>query len=309
MWIEPDFTHVEQAADLGLLMHDAVTVDAVKTYQAYRNQLDNWETVVGETIETLRLAQPDLILTNNSYLLSDAAHALGIPCLHFCSLNWAALFQHYCHQLDHEDEISRHLITCYNKARNFLRVTPGLPMAELNNVKAVGPIGRTGHRLPLSQLTGRSPGTKFVLVSMGGIPYDIPYTDWPAQEGVCWLITTPEPPEHPGFISLEQLGLEFIDVVASCDAIITKPGYGTFVEAALHAKPVLYLSRKDWPEEPYLVSFLESYGLCREISPEQLARGNFLTDVLELVECRISKEAPEMTGVDDILAETTPHLS
>ncbi len=308
MWLEAPFTHIEEPADLGLLMHDAVTVDAEKTFAAYRNQLINWDNVVGDATERLKINPPDLVLTNNSYLLSAAAHHQGIPCLHFCSLNWAALFRHYCHHLDQDGEVFHHLVKCYNKARKFLRITPGLPMTELDNVKEAGPIGRAGKVLPLSQITRRPSETKFLLVSMGGIPYDIPYAMWPVHEQVCWLLATPAPQERDDFISIESLGLSFIDVLASCNAVVTKPGYGTFVEAALHSKPVLYLSRKDWPEEPYLVSFLERYGLCQELSPEQLASGDFLDEAVKLMECRVIREIPQMTGIDDILAEIIPLL-
>jgi hypothetical protein len=54
--------------------------------------------------------------------------------------------------------------------------------------------------------------------------------------------------------------LSFLDLLASCDVLITKVGYGSFVEAAAHAVPVLYLDRPDWPETPYLAAWLAEHG-------------------------------------------------
>ncbi len=51
---------------------------------------------------------------------------------------------------------------------------------------------------------------------------------------------------------IAELRLSVMDVLGSRDAILGKPGYGTFAEAACNGKPVLYVSRGDWPEEPAL---------------------------------------------------------
>ncbi|WP_157496646.1 hypothetical protein [Hahella ganghwensis] len=303
-WINSAFTQIEEPADLGLLMHDAVHVDAQGTYQAYHDQLLNWQSTLNSAVKYLECyGRPDLVVTNNSYIMSAAAFELGIPSLHFCSLNWAALFRYYSHQYDQGNEVFNHLVNCYNRAENFLRITPGLEMSELNNVKTVGPIGRTGACRDLSKLTGRSPSTKFVLVSMGGIPYHIPYESWPAGENICWLTASQVAPEHPDFLSLDKLNISFIDAVASCDAIVTKPGYGTFVEATIHHKPVLYLSRKDWPEEPYLVSFLNENGIGNEISPEQLSSGRLKTEVEKLLLQSSPQKPVSLTGIAEVTEE------
>ena len=73
--------------------------------------------------------------------------------------------------------------------------------------------------------------------------------------------------------ALEALGISHIDCLASCDAVITKPGYGTIVEAACHAIPTLFVRRGVWPEEPALVDWLVAYGTAREISRAALECG------------------------------------
>ena len=42
--------------------------------------------------------------------------------------------------------------------------------------------------------------------------------------------------------------MNFADLLASSDALLCKPGYGSFVEAASCGVPVLYVARPDWPE-------------------------------------------------------------
>lgn len=78
------------------------------------------------------------------------------------------------------------------------------------------------------------------------------------------------------------LQMSFGDLFASCDALICKPGYGSFVEAACSGVPVLYVSRADWPESPALIAWLEQNGLCREISRNALEQGNFAETLEEI---------------------------
>jgi UDP-N-acetylglucosamine:LPS N-acetylglucosamine transferase len=74
-------------------------------------------------------------------------------------------------------------------------------------------------------------------------------------------------------IAYESLQMNFADVLASSDAVITKPGYGTFTEAAYAGVPVLYVTRRDWPEEPYLVRWLKENGTCLEVDRAVLHKG------------------------------------
>ena len=95
-----------------------------------------------------------------------------------------------------------------------------------------------------------------------------------------WLVQQNWQVDHPDAIILETLQLDFGDLLASSNALICKPGYGSFVEAASCGTPVLYVSRSDWPEAPFLISWLQQYGMCREVSRHAMEQGDF-ADVLE----------------------------
>jgi UDP-N-acetylglucosamine:LPS N-acetylglucosamine transferase len=66
-----------------------------------------------------------------------------------------------------------------------------------------------------------------------------------------------------------------LDVMASCDAILTKPGYGTFAEAACNGIPLLYVQREDWPESVHLVDWLRDRVPVRAVAADDLAAGRF----------------------------------
>jgi small subunit ribosomal protein S21 len=63
------------------------------------------------------------------------------------------------------------------------------------------------------------------------------------------------------------------DLLASVDAVITKPGYGTFVEAACAGTPILYLERDDWPETPHFAAWLAQHARAAALGREATAGG------------------------------------
>jgi UDP-N-acetylglucosamine:LPS N-acetylglucosamine transferase len=95
--------------------------------------------------------------------------------------------------------------------------------------------------------------------------------------------------------SIEIAGLSFTDLLASVDAVITKPGYGTFVEAACSGIPILYLQRDDWPETPHFAAWLARHARAEQLAREQLLSGDFL-DVLRRLWASPAPPLPQADG-------------
>jgi UDP-N-acetylglucosamine:LPS N-acetylglucosamine transferase len=82
--------------------------------------------------------------------------------------------------------------------------------------------------------------------------------------------------------SFHDLSLPLLDILASSDAVLTKPGYGTFVEAACNDLPVLSMRRPDWPETPYLNRWLNAHGILVEVDQEQIRSGKIEQPLAEV---------------------------
>ena len=109
---------------------------------------------------------------------------------------------------------------------------------------------------------------------MGGVALRLPVEAWPRLPGVRWLVPAAWACTHPDALPYAPCGAGFTDLLASVDAVLTKPGYGTFAEAACNGVPLLYLRREDWPEQDCLIDWLEKLGRCREVAAVDLERGN-----------------------------------
>lgn len=286
--------------DIGMVMTSAFEVQRSASAEAYRELHRAWQHNVEKTAQSLRTLAPDLLLANISYLpLAAAAHA-GIPAVAMSSLNWADMYQHFCGTCPEAGAIHAQILAAYHSAACFLRQTPGMPMENLPHIRSVGPVARTGHaqRDHLRQQLQLHAGTRVVLVTLGGIATHIDLQHWPQLPGIHWLLPAAWNPKRSDASSIESLTLPFVDMLSSCDALIGKPGYGTFSEAACNAIPMLYVKRGDWPEEPYLVDWLEQQAQCRELTREEFERGK-LADALERLWASAKRPPVPPSGIDD----------
>ena len=269
--IHAPFTHLPSEGDIGMVMSSALDVRVEESRAAYREFHTNWNARVDEEARLLRELKADFVFSNVGYLPLAGAQRAGIANAALCSLNWADIYRHYFG----DDNIAIQIHDCYANADAFLRATPGMSMSDLPNLLSIAPIAAVGtnRRDELNRRLKLFADEKLVLISMGGVASRLPVEKWPRIDGVRWLVQNSWQVEHPDAIILETLQMSFSDLLASSDALICKPGYGSFVEAACCGVPVLYVSRADWPESSALIAWLQQHGLCQEVSRDVLEQG------------------------------------
>lgn len=272
--IAPPFTLIEAGSDFGFAMHDALRIDCEASATAYRAAHAEWPQRVADEAAFLRALAPDVVLSNVAYLPLAGARMAGIPALAICPLNWADLFAHVFAGEAWAPPIHAQILAAYRSAHAFLRVTPGMPMPALDNLVPIAPVAARGTRHELGLH-----GDKAVLIGMGGIAHRLSIDNWPRLPGIRWLVPAEWQCRHPDAIAGESFGLPFTDLLASVDAVLTKPGYGTFTEAAGNGTPVLYQRREDWPEQDCLIDWLHKHARALEISAATLSTGK-LQDAL-----------------------------
>jgi hypothetical protein len=284
--LTPSFRLLAHGGDIGMRMVSALTVQVKASQSAYRDFHANWTDKVARAATVLEELKPDLILSNIPYLVLAAAARAEIPAVALSSLNWAALYHHYCGDLPDADVIHAQILNAYRTVQLFLRIEPALPMLDLEQCRAVGPIATLGHDRhgELCRVLQIDPAERIVLIGLGGVDTKLPLERWPTIPGVRWLVPRSWRSRRPDFKPFDDLTMPFRDLLASTHAVLTKPGYGTFVEAACNGIPVLSIKRPDWPETPYLTGWLNAHGVLVEISQKQILAGEIeqpLADVLE----------------------------
>lgn len=269
------FAHIAEPVDDAMAMASSLDVLGAASHAAYKTTHRRWQARVSAEARRLRELRPSLVLANVPYLPLAAAAEAGIPAAALSSLNWGEVYSHYCGGLPEANAIRRAIDLAYASAGVFLNPEPSMPMPALTNGRAVGPIARVGRRRKdaIAAHLGIDPSARLVLLFLGGIPTPVRSREWRLPRGVILLVSGTAIQGGDAVHPIEAAGVPYIDAVASVDALITKPGYGSFVEAACNGTPVLYARRRDWPEEPYTVGWLNAHARCRELPRADLERG------------------------------------
>jgi hypothetical protein len=312
------YRHLALAADVPLPMDSPLSTRWAEGLAAYLDFDRAYPERAAQQRRIFEDARPDVVLADIPWLPLDVARSMGIPAVGLCSLSWYDILVESPVGGQVPASLKARMQQAYAGADLFLRPAPSMPMAWLPNGRDIGPIAQPHRRDPArlrqrlarsleearTQGAGQRPSAthsaihsanrsatgpltadeRLVLMQfggtgrlqLGGAPRLMP--------GVRLL--SPDVGAEVGrddLIRIDADGDSVLDTLASCDALITKPGYGTFAEAACNGIPVLSVERKDWPESRWLVDWLRARVPLREISANALAAGEIQTPLAELL--------------------------
>jgi len=277
--LPPGYRHLQEDADVALPMAGPLEVRWEEGLARYIAFDAAHERRLAHERALFAADPPDLVLADVPWIPLIAARKLGIPGVALCSLSWLDILQQSPIGSRLPEELAAHMRDGYAGAELFIRPAPSMPMGWLPNGRDIGPIAVHRRRDPetIRARLGIAQEKRLVLLLFGGAGHlplgkAVPLPEWlhlltPHQEMAngqnrCSLIGGPD--------------LDVLDVLAACDAVITKPGYGTFAEAACNGIPVLYVPRSDWPEAPYLVRWLSG-----QVPAAPIAAADFLAGRIE----------------------------
>lgn len=320
-----DFAIDSGTDDFGMVMLDALRVDVVKSLERYAALHREWPSKIDKLARHLGRLELTGLIADTPYLTLAAAKAANIPSIAICSLNWADILEGCIRQTPgalREAGVSAHLLSvilqqmrdAYASATLALSPEPAIPTTGFQTI-AIEPLAdlpavseRTNllnwvkHQSP--DYLGGNSDCWLVLTSMGGLDFPLEPARWPTRiddRPVVYLIDPAIAGHcaHTVGYDLNQFG--FRTLIASCDIVLTKPGYGMFVESAACGKALLYLERNQWPESRYLKNWANLHINATELSVEQIKTGDFANELEQLLR-QPSHEAAHFKGAQTAAA-------
>ncbi|MDZ4261436.1 MAG: hypothetical protein U1B30_03780 [Pseudomonadota bacterium] len=284
------FEYLPQSCDIGMMMNSPFEVDRPSTLHGYRQLHGDWQRQIANEKQRLVEIGAEMVISNIAYLPLIAARQLDIPAIAISCLNWADIFGYF---FPAEQTIHQQIIAAYQSVSCFIRTEPAMPMADFTT-RTVAPLATAGssRRQQLITILKLEPETRLVLVSMGGIKSEMDTDHWPLLDGVHYITASAVATTTRSDITLlDEIDINYSDALCSCDLLLTKPGYGSFTEAACNGIPVLYVRRDEWPEQPFLTAWLQRQVPCNEITLEQFKKGAFSQPLQRLLQEPITAAA------------------
>lgn len=293
-----DLQPVQQ--DIGCIQRGPIQIDVPATWDAHKVFHADWDQRLSAEIAAIQSTKPSVIVADTPYLVCAAGAAAGIPTVALASLTWDEVLEPFASPGDGTQQgILSSIRTAYRQVDLALRIAPGLPMRAFKTVCDIGPIAEpaASQRAALRAHLRVDEADRVILVGFGGIPLaSLPWEQMEQMNGYRFIVDRVMANSSTRTVGLSSLPFEFKTILASVDAMMTKPGYGTIVEAVALGIPLLYVRRHNFADEAPLVDYLHRYGCGVELALDDFTQGRWELPLKRALTMPIPPAPPPATG-------------
>ena len=278
-----------EACDTGLAQKSALVIDEAGTVEAWRLFDAGYDDRVAREADWLRGMEARAVLGDIPPLAFDAAAEAGVTSIGLANFSWDWIYRHFAARHPALHKAADRAAHAYTRASLLLELPFAGDLSAFARRERIPLVARRPNvdrdearrRLKLD-------GT-VVLISFGGL--GLPGFDpgvLGRMSGFTFLVSDhdsvlPANVRRVGNSDLEQARLEYIDLVAAADVVVTKPGYGIVSDAIAARTPMIYTDRGDFPEYPILVREMAQWLACAYVTNAKLLGGDFQTAVEEVL--------------------------
>ena len=274
-------------SDVGLIQHDPFnenlkdTINALgKIYPVSSDELLR----LTKIFSSLRI---ELVICDISPVGIIAANSASIPSLLIENFTWDWIYKPYQDQYPEFAKFSNYLQDIFNSASFHLQTEP--ICNRRIKYPLINPIFRepTQKRKQIRNELGIRHNELMLLITMGGIPYNIPdsisYSRYKNIKIVIPGANVKNETEIENVLYLPYHHHYFHpNLVHASDIVIGKIGYSTIAETFSARLPFLYISRKNFRESVYLEEFVKKRMIGKEIESNFLNNEDWLSFVMEI---------------------------
>ncbi len=276
------------AFDIGMVQHDSIRVDVDATLAKVEQLYSRRKELVLQELDFIHKKKFSLVAVDIPAIPLESAALAGIPRLAIGNFGWDWIYSGFRLQNPKWIAITDAFREQYGLADLLLRLPFCEPMSAFKNIEDVPIIASPGknRRSDIAAITGCDPGEKWILLSFTTL-------DW-NEESLAnverinnyeFFTMIPLTWERKNIHPLNREQVSFSDVVASVNAVISKPGFGIVSDCVVNDKPLIYADRSDFLEYSILVSAIKKYLQHRHIPSEDLYRGDLLSSLENLWKC------------------------
>ncbi|XP_031475091.1 L-arabinokinase-like isoform X1 [Nymphaea colorata] len=279
--------------DSGAVQADALTVDCLASLEKYsETAVVPRASILATEAEWLHSIQADLVISDVVPIACRAAAEAGIRAVCVTNFSWDFIYAEYVMAAGyHHRSIIWQIAEDYSHCELLLRLPGYVPMPAFRDVVDVPLVVRRPHksRMEVRNELGLGDDVKLVLFNFGGQPAGwMLKEEWLPTGWLCLVCAASDKQElPPNFLRLPK-DVYTPDVIAACDCMLGKIGYGTVSEALAYKLPFVFVRRDYFSEEPFLRNMLEYFQGGVEMIRRDLLTGHwkpYLERALSLKPC------------------------
>jgi L-arabinokinase len=261
--------------------------------------------------EAALLAQHDVrfVVGDAPPLAAAAAAAAGVPSVVVSNFTWDWIYEAYTAALERAPGLLPAVRTAYRHAEAAWRLPMHGGFATFDTIVDVPFVARHARhaRDHVRRTLGLPLDRPLVLSSFGGYGVDgLDVSRLDCLDGYGVVLTHRNASERldgapAGILQVIEAdlygsGLHYEDLVAACDVVATKPGYGIIAECIANNTAILYTSRGRFAEYDVMVREMPRFLRCAYIALADLFAGRWRSPLDAIMASPPPPESPRTDG-------------
>jgi hypothetical protein len=258
------------AIEAPVVERDALSIDWPATLAGAADLLRRRRVAVAREADAVRELGPSLVVSDVPFLAGDVAATLGVPSVAVSNFTWDWIYD--ANRAAHPDgaAVVRGARASYAQMAALLQLPFGHETAIFPQVVPVPLVARrtTMRRQDVMQRLGLDPSDTRprVLVGMrGGVAPD-----------ALDRATISAPGFHFLHVKPDEFGLDFSDLMAASDVVVSKLGYGTIADAIANDTRLVWPPRSGFREDEVTAAEAPRYLRMQRLAPDQFHAGEWL---------------------------------
>lgn len=280
--LESTRVHFHKGAfDSGMFQLDSIRVDLPRSLAAAEKIQSQREALIEKERAFLRREKIEVVVADIPAIPMEAAKAEGLRAVAVGNFGWDWIYADLIARDEQWRAVSESFARGYAQADVLLRLPFAEPMAAFRkqiDLPLVASPGRA-RRDEIAKHYGASAEKIWVLLSFTSLDWDEAtlarvsrmtdfefFTVMPLAWNNC-----------PNIRAVDRHLVPFADVIASCDMVVSKPGYGILSDCCVNDKPLVYAEREDFCEYPVLEAAIKRHMRGVHIPAAKLYAGEMET--------------------------------
>lgn len=291
---------IDGSCDIGAVQQNSFEVDVRATLKTVADFYGTFESRITEEADFLRNCRIDVVVGDIPALSFLAADAAGIASIGIANFSWDWIYQPYVAQYPEYSWIVDATQSAYSKAGKLLRLPFHGDLSVFPVIKDIPLIAgkpKKG-REQTRQSLGIAPEERAILVLFRPADLDQIDTRRLAELAEYKFVFLNEISPAANFIITERDACTSPDLVAACDLVVTKPGYGIISECATTGTPMLYAARENFQEYDVLAKGLETLNMGALLPHDRLVSGDWGEAIQTILSENHTWEIPASNGAE-----------
>jgi hypothetical protein len=250
------------AFDVGMIQKDSIRVDIPSTLARLQQLHACSEELIRGEMAFIRKEMIDLVVVDIPSIPVEAAERCGIPSVAIGNFGWDWIYESFSRQDAGWTPIVEKIRAAYSKTDLLMRLPFSEEMRAFPHKVDLPLVASAGNcrRDEIAGLYHCDPDRKWVLLSFTTLEWNGRALDrMESLDAYEFFTVHPLQWNRRNVHTVFRETFAFSDVVASVDAVVSKPGFGILSDCVVNGKPLIYADRSDFAEFDILEAAIKKY--------------------------------------------------